>query len=70
MTVKDSSLGVPVRGRRLPLRDGAASAAAIGLAAALLYLAGFEQGTVALFDGTVIHELVHDARHALGFPCH
>lgn len=27
------------------------------------------QGAVA-FDQNVIHELVHDARHALGFPCH
>lgn len=27
------------------------------------------QGDVA-FDVNLIHELVHDARHAAGFPCH
>jgi hypothetical protein len=27
------------------------------------------QGNVA-FDQNLIHELVHDARHAAGFPCH
>jgi cobalt transporter subunit CbtB len=60
---------MPARGR-LALREGAALVAGICLAAALIYLAGFEQGAVALFDGMAIHELVHDARHALGFPCH
>ncbi|MEE3920339.1 CbtB domain-containing protein [Micromonospora sp. BRA006-A] len=23
-----------------------------------------------VFEGTFIHELTHDARHVLGFPCH
>lgn len=27
------------------------------------------QGNVA-FDQNLVHELVHDARHAAGFPCH
>jgi cobalt transporter subunit CbtB len=27
------------------------------------------QGSAA-FDMNLIHELVHDARHAAGFPCH
>ncbi|HZT05522.1 MAG TPA: CbtB-domain containing protein [Chloroflexota bacterium] len=27
------------------------------------------QGNVA-FDTNLIHEFVHDARHAAGFPCH
>lgn len=51
-------------------RNGAALAAAFVVAALLFYFAGFEQGATALFDGTTVHEFVHDARHALGFPCH
>ncbi|HEY7067840.1 MAG TPA: CbtB-domain containing protein [Chloroflexota bacterium] len=42
-----------------------------------LFVLGFDQGqTLALAQGdtayqmNVIHELVHDARHAAGFPCH
>jgi cobalt transporter subunit CbtB len=27
------------------------------------------QGAAA-FDANVLHEVVHDARHAAGFPCH
>jgi cobalt transporter subunit CbtB len=49
-----------------------------GLIAAVgLFLLGFDQGqALALFQGdaayhvNLIHELVHDARHASGFPCH
>jgi cobalt transporter subunit CbtB len=62
--------GAAGKRRRLPLRDAVALIAAAALAATLLYLAGFEQGAVSLFDGTTVHEFVHDARHALGFPCH
>ncbi|SDC13820.1 CbtB domain-containing protein [Actinokineospora iranica] len=35
-----------------------------------LYFVGAEQGALAIFEGTYVHELVHDARHLLGFPCH
>jgi hypothetical protein len=42
-----------------------------------LFVLGFDQGqTLALAQGdtayqlNLIHELVHDARHAAGFPCH
>jgi hypothetical protein len=34
------------------------------------YFIGFEQGASAVFGGTYVHELVHDARHFIGFPCH
>ncbi len=34
------------------------------------YFVGAEQGAVAIFSGTDVHEWVHDARHLLGFPCH
>lgn len=37
---------------------------------ALIFFVGVEEGAVALNSGTFIHELVHDGRHLLGFPCH
>ncbi|MCW2951621.1 MAG: CbtB-domain containing protein [Conexibacter sp.] len=36
----------------------------------LVYFVGAEQGATSLFSGSYVHELVHDARHLLGFPCH
>jgi hypothetical protein len=33
------------------------------------HLLGIVQGDVA-FDHNVIHAVLHDARHAAGFPCH
>jgi hypothetical protein len=43
----------------------------------MLYLVGLDQGQLlsviqgqTAFDQNLIHELVHDARHAAGFPCH
>lgn len=36
----------------------------------LLYVAGVEQGAVSLLSGEMAHELLHDGRHLLGFPCH
>ncbi|MDQ3403566.1 MAG: CbtB-domain containing protein [Actinomycetota bacterium] len=36
----------------------------------VMYFVGAEQGALAIFEGTTVHELVHDARHLLGFPCH
>ena len=33
------------------------------------HLLSLVQGSVA-FDQNVIHEALHDARHAAGFPCH
>lgn len=36
----------------------------------LIYFAGAEQGAAALVGGGAVHELVHDGRHLLGFPCH
>lgn len=40
------------------------------LCALAYYVIGFEQGATAVFNGTYVHELVHDARHFIGFPCH
>jgi Probable cobalt transporter subunit (CbtB) len=36
----------------------------------LVFFVGVEEGAVSLNSGTFIHELVHDGRHLLGFPCH
>lgn len=35
----------------------------------VLFLVSFEQG-VTTGGAPVLHELAHDARHLLGFPCH
>ena len=40
------------------------------LAIMLLYFVGAEEGATSVFPGMMLHELVHDARHLLGFPCH
>ncbi|MDD7942290.1 CbtB-domain containing protein [Actinomycetospora lutea] len=46
-----------------------ASALLVGLV--LYYFIGIDQGAVSVFgDTSYVHELVHDARHFLGFPCH
>jgi len=36
----------------------------------LLYFVGAEEGATSIVGGHYVHELVHDARHLLGFPCH
>ncbi|UTI64107.1 CbtB-domain containing protein [Paraconexibacter antarcticus] len=36
----------------------------------LVYFVGAEEGALSLIGGSSVHELVHDARHLLGFPCH
>jgi cobalt transporter subunit CbtB len=52
---------------------------AIGLALTLIafYILAFDQGLLlstvhgaSAYDQNLLHELVHDARHAAGFPCH
>jgi hypothetical protein len=41
------------------------------LALAVYYFIGVDQGAISVFgNDTHIHELVHDGRHFLGFPCH
>ncbi|WP_028926850.1 CbtB domain-containing protein [Pseudonocardia acaciae] len=38
---------------------------------ALYYLVGIDEGATSVFGNTMaVHELMHDARHFLGFPCH
>lgn len=43
----------------------------VGILALLaLYFVSAEQGAIAFFGGTGVHEWVHDGRHLLAFPCH
>jgi hypothetical protein len=40
-------------------------------ALAVYYFIGIDQGAVSVFGSdTHVHELVHDGRHLIGFPCH
>jgi cobalt transporter subunit CbtB len=70
----DSTATTPVAVPALPvipmreLLPWAIFALVIGLF--LLYFVGTEQGAVAIFSGSGVHEFVHDGRHLLGFPCH
>jgi cobalt transporter subunit CbtB len=44
-------------------------AAVLGMLA--VYFIGLDQGMTSVFGKTMyLHELVHDGRHLLGFPCH
>ena len=55
----------------IPLRELLPYAAyAAVLALVLLYFVGAEEGATSLVSGSFVHELVHDGRHLLGFPCH
>jgi hypothetical protein len=36
----------------------------------VVYFVGAEEGATSVVSGTGVHELLHDARHLLGFPCH
>jgi cobalt transporter subunit CbtB len=41
------------------------------LALLVYYFVGVDEGAVSVFGKSmVIHELFHDGRHVLGFPCH
>ena len=41
------------------------------LALLVYYFVGVDEGAISLFgQSTVVHELFHDGRHFLGFPCH
>ena len=40
------------------------------LATLVVFFVSAAQGAVAFPGGTLLHELVHDGRHLLGYPCH
>jgi hypothetical protein len=55
----------------IPLAEIAPWAIWVGLILLLaIYFVGAEQGATSLIPGMYVHELVHDGRHLLGFPCH
>lgn len=55
----------------IPLRDILPWLAFAGVLALLaLYFVGAEGGAAAVISGQYVHELVHDGRHLLAFPCH
>jgi Probable cobalt transporter subunit (CbtB) len=55
----------------IPVRDVLPWAFFGGLLALLaIYFVGAEQGATSMFSGMYIHELVHDGRHFMAFPCH
>ncbi|MET8773098.1 CbtB-domain containing protein [Streptomyces sp. NPDC004658] len=70
-TVARPTATTPAVPAKLPLKATAPWAVFFGiLMLILLYFVGAEQGATSVFDGTDVHEWVHDARHLLGFPCH
>jgi hypothetical protein len=61
----------PIRLPAIPLGDVYPWAVLMSLLVVLaVYFVGAEQGATSLIGGSMVHELVHDARHLLGFPCH
>ena len=55
----------------IPLREVLPWAAFVVLLALItLYFVGAEQGATSVLSGQGVHELLHDGRHLLGFPCH
>jgi hypothetical protein len=69
--MKTEALVRDARPAPIPVRDILPFAIWFGLIAVLaLYFVGAEQGATSLVEGSYIHELVHDGRHLLGFPCH
>ena len=62
-----SIVGIPV----VPLRDLVPWAVLVGsVLLALLYLVGLDEGATSVVPGRYVHELLHDGRHLLAFPCH
>lgn len=60
-----------------PTRERWALLSGALVAALGLYVLGLDQGLLlslvqgsAAFDQNLVHEALHDARHAAGFPCH
>lgn len=53
----------------VPLRDLLPALLAAAAMLLLIYLVQFDQGAISQ-SGMFLHELVHDARHLLGVPCH
>ncbi len=69
----DTALNLEVAAEQvvIPVREILPWAIFGGLLALLaIYFVGAEQGATSIVSGTYIHELVHDGRHFMAFPCH
>jgi hypothetical protein len=65
------SAPIPLSIPTVPIRQILPWAVFAGLLFVLvMYFVSTEQGALSMFDGVSVHELVHDGRHLLGFPCH
>jgi hypothetical protein len=71
--VRDSVVPVGPEGTPLPWWTWLVVAALL----AVVFAVGFDQGQIlrpllgkASASGNYLHELFHDGRHLLGFPCH
>ncbi|HEX6352708.1 CbtB domain-containing protein [Actinophytocola sp.] len=65
------SAPTPLHVPAIPIRQILPWAVFAGLLFGLvMYFVSTEQGALSMFDGMSVHELVHDGRHLLGFPCH
>ena len=66
-----AALAIAAEPIAIPVREILPWAIFSGILALLaIYFVGTEQGSIAIFSGSYIHEFVHDGRHLLGFPCH
>jgi hypothetical protein len=66
-----SAVPEPATTPAIPLHEIVPYAIFVALIAVLaLYFVGAEEGATSVLPGTWLHELVHDGRHVLGFPCH
>jgi Probable cobalt transporter subunit (CbtB) len=55
----------------VPLRDLVPWAVLAGaVLLVLLYVVGLDEGATSVVPGRYVHELLHDGRHLLAFPCH
>ncbi|WP_433342877.1 CbtB domain-containing protein [Micromonospora sp. CA-111912] len=69
--MSQATTAVPAAVPSIPVRELAPWALFFSLlTAVVLFFVGAEQGAFSVFEGTAVHELVHDARHVLGYPCH
>jgi len=65
------SAPLPLSVPAIPVRQILPWAVFAGLLFLLVtYFVSTEQAALSIFDGMSVHELVHDGRHLLGFPCH
>lgn len=71
LPLEPDALTIPALPGPVPLRELVPWVVFAGLLLLIvLYFVSAEQGAVSVIGGHWVHELVHDARHTLAFPCH